>query len=78
MGGGQQAAQASGLAQGPFPGWESWVRRATVSLSSKGFLGLPSRKRQLISFFAALASSRQQRPGTRGMPGPPVIRTGRK
>lgn len=77
-GGGQQAAQALGLDQGPFLGWESRVRRANVSFCPKGFLGLPSRKRQLVSSFTAPASSRQGRTGTREMPGPLVIRAGRK
>lgn len=35
-------------------------------------------KRQLSSLFLALASSRLERSGTTEMPGPPVIRAGRK
>lgn len=79
-GGGGEASRGlrPGPGPGPFPELGKPVRRAHVSFCPKGFLGLPSRKRQLISFFAALASSRQERTGTEEMPAPLVIRTGRK
>lgn len=43
--GGQQVTQALILDQGPFLGWKSWVRRATVLLFPEEFPGLPSRRR---------------------------------
>lgn len=47
LGGGQQAALASVLDQGPFLGWKIRVRRAKVFLSPTAFPGLPSGKRAL-------------------------------
>lgn len=72
--GGQQAAQPSGLAWGLLLGWKSWVKANAFFCLKSPFPG----KRQLSSFFPALASSRPERTRTSEMPGPPVIRTGRK
>lgn len=72
-----EGAQASGLDQDPFLGWKSQVRRAKVFPLTSFQDSFPG-KRQQSFLFSALASSRLERPGTTEMPGPPVIRAGRK